>query len=398
MTDPLGQSQVLPYIIGLTKEGYQFTLISCEKRDRYKLNKSTIESICLQNDIDWLPVFYTKKPPILSTVWDIYKINKKAKQEHRKKKFSLIHCRSYITALIGLGFKQKHSIKFLFDMRGFWADERVDGKIWDISKRHYKVVYDFFKKKERSFLSESDAIVSLTNNGKAEMLGWGINHLTNQKISVIPCVADYNHFKITNNSAKQKVRNSYNLTPTTKVISYIGSLGTWYLADEMMAFYKQFKLKNPDSVFLILTPEPPEIIYELAYKHSLEKSNFIIKFSSREKLPQLASISDVSIFFIKNAYSKKSSSPTKMGELLAMGIPLICNSIGDVKEIIKETNTGICIEELNTKSYLDVIDQLDELYIKSPDEIRENSKQYYLLENGLKSYLNIYKTILKNEK
>jgi hypothetical protein len=31
MTDPLGQSQVLPYISGLSKLGYQFTLISCEK-------------------------------------------------------------------------------------------------------------------------------------------------------------------------------------------------------------------------------------------------------------------------------------------------------------------------------------------------------------------------------
>ncbi len=32
MTDPLGQSQVLPYIEGLSKYGYQYTLISCEKK------------------------------------------------------------------------------------------------------------------------------------------------------------------------------------------------------------------------------------------------------------------------------------------------------------------------------------------------------------------------------
>lgn len=32
MTDPLGQSQVLPYLVGLSKEGFQFTLVSCEKR------------------------------------------------------------------------------------------------------------------------------------------------------------------------------------------------------------------------------------------------------------------------------------------------------------------------------------------------------------------------------
>ena len=84
MTDPLGQSQVLPYIIGLTKQGYRFTLLSCEKEERYKLNKATIEKICIANNIDWQPIFYTKKPPVLSTVWDIYKLNKKAKQLHKK--------------------------------------------------------------------------------------------------------------------------------------------------------------------------------------------------------------------------------------------------------------------------------------------------------------------------
>ena len=38
MTDPLGQSQVLPYLIGLTKEGYQFTILSFEKKERF-INK-----------------------------------------------------------------------------------------------------------------------------------------------------------------------------------------------------------------------------------------------------------------------------------------------------------------------------------------------------------------------
>lgn len=398
MTDPLGQSQVLPYIIGLTKEGYNFTLVSCEKKDRYELNKSIIENICASNNIDWQPIFYTKKPPIISTIWDIYQLNKKVKQLHKKKQFSLIHCRSYITSLIGLGFKQKYAVKFIFDMRGFWADERIDGNIWDTSKSHYKIVYNYFKKKEKLFLSESDAVVSLTNNGKKEMLSWNIDKLPSTKISVIPCVADYNHFSIATDDIKKEVRNSLKITPSTKVISYIGSLGTWYLADEMMAFYKQFQIEHPDSIFLILTPEPPEIIYQLATKQGIDKKNFIIKFSSREELPQIASISDFSIFFIKDAYSKKSSSPTKMGELLSMGIPIVCNNIGDVKEIVQKTNTGFCIDQLNTDSYKEVIKNLNKLYIKSPNDIRGGSKEYFLLENGLKSYLTIYQTALNNGK
>lgn len=394
MTDPLGQSQVLPYIIGLTNEGYNFTLISCEKKERYIQNKAIINKICQENNIDWQPIFYTKKPPILSTVWDIIKLNRKVKKIHKNKKFSLIHCRSYITSLIGLGFKKKHNVSFIFDMRGFWADERVDGKIWDISKYHYKIVYNYFKKKEREFLEKSDSIISLTNAGKNEILKWNINNLKEEKIKVIPCVADYNHFNIVSEETRNKIKQKFGVNKTTKVVSYVGSLGTWYLADEMIAFYNQILKKYNDFIFLILTPDSPNIIKDIAKKYNIDSRHFMVKFISRKELPNIVSISDFSMFFIKNSYSKMSSSPTKMGELLALGIPVVCNSIGDVKHIVENTSSGICLEELNEKTYIKTVEKLPCLFENRRFQIRENSKKYFLLDNGIKLYLHIYKNIL----
>ncbi|MEI9956314.1 MAG: hypothetical protein WDM90_08440 [Ferruginibacter sp.] len=50
-------------------------------------------------------------------------------------------------------------------------------------------------------------------------------------------------------------------------------------------------------------------------------------------MPLLLSLSQFSVFFIKPCYSKQSSSPTKHGEIMAMGIPLITNSgVGDVEK------------------------------------------------------------------
>jgi hypothetical protein len=45
MTDPLGQSQVIPYLAGLSAKGYVFTLISCEKEDAYKKNRDKIDKL-----------------------------------------------------------------------------------------------------------------------------------------------------------------------------------------------------------------------------------------------------------------------------------------------------------------------------------------------------------------
>jgi len=45
LTDPLGTSQILPYIAGLSKSGYRFTVISAEKPDVYAAGKKEIETI-----------------------------------------------------------------------------------------------------------------------------------------------------------------------------------------------------------------------------------------------------------------------------------------------------------------------------------------------------------------
>jgi hypothetical protein len=60
MTDPLGQSQVLPYLIGLTRYGYEFTILSFEKKDRWAANHSVIEKITNDNGIKWEPLSFTQ--------------------------------------------------------------------------------------------------------------------------------------------------------------------------------------------------------------------------------------------------------------------------------------------------------------------------------------------------
>ena len=151
MTDPLGQSQVLPYLIGLSKKGYQFTLISFEKAERFDKGKAIIEKICNDNHIDWHPLSYTKTPPILSTLKDIRSLKNKIIVLQRINPFLIVHCRSYITSLAGLWMKKKWGVKFVFDMRGFWADERVDGGLWNLKNPLFKTVYNYFKKKEKQF-------------------------------------------------------------------------------------------------------------------------------------------------------------------------------------------------------------------------------------------------------
>ena len=69
LCDPLGQSQVLPYLIGLRTKGYRISIISFEKKNSFELTSPTIHAICKKHTINWFFGYYRKKPPILSTVF-----------------------------------------------------------------------------------------------------------------------------------------------------------------------------------------------------------------------------------------------------------------------------------------------------------------------------------------
>ncbi|MGN6163665.1 MAG: glycosyltransferase [Flavisolibacter sp.] len=392
MTDPLGQSQVLAYLKGLSQTGaYQFTIISFEKPEAYKRLKTDIEVFCKENNITWLPLSYTSTPPVISTFRDVRSMWKKAKEVIAQQPIDLVHCRSYIASIVGLDVKKKSGIPFLFDMRGFWADERIDGGIWKLSNPVYRVIYNYFKRKEKQFLLNADHVVSLTQNAKEEILSWKLRS-TELPVTVIPCCADVNLFdagKIVPED-QQKLRTELNIGPDTPVLSYIGSLGTWYMLKEMMTFAKVFQDVYKNAVFMVLTGEPEQMVLDAALQSGVNTANLRVKKVSRHQMPLYISLSTISLFFIKPAFSKKASSPVKQGELMAMGVPVVCNNaIGDTEEIVKKYKSGIVIHEFSLPAYNQAIKEMRNTAFDQ-QQIVQGARDYFSLEKGVQLYGQVY--------
>jgi glycosyltransferase involved in cell wall biosynthesis len=275
-------------------------------------------------------------------------------------------------------------------MRGFYADERVDGKIWSLDNFIYKKIYNYFKSKEEEFLQFSDYTISLTDNGKKEILSW---NLPNQsKIKVIPCCTDENLFQT---KSIQNVRSELGFNKEDFIISYVGSIGTWYMLDEMLDFFKCLKTKKPNAKFFFITKDDPQLILQKVKSKKIDISSIKIQPSSREMMPSYIGASNFSIFFILPVFSKKASSPTKMGEIMNLGIPIICNSgVGDVDEIMGKSMPELLIKEFSNNEYERVIDLITNNYKPNYKIIVETSHSYYSLEKGVEKYKEVYKEIL----
>ncbi|MFZ9388916.1 MAG: glycosyltransferase [Chitinophagaceae bacterium] len=394
MTDPLGQSQVIPYLQGLSRLGYKFTILSFEKKDRFRKLESRIRSLLEPAGIDWEPLWFTSKPPLLSKFYDAIKMRHTALKLQRKHQFDLVHCRSYPSSDNGLLLKRRFGVKFLFDMRGFWADEKKDGGSWDTRNLIFRQVYRHYKRKEAQLVREADAIISLTHAGKTEMESWE-SYTQSSPADVIPCCADMDHFSLRTPRQKEEGRQILGIEANRPVLGYLGSLGSWYMLDEMLDFFRVFKEMYPGALFLFITHSDPAMVYGKLEKFNLSETDVRIVSAERDQVPVYAKAADFSISFIKPVYSKMSSSPTKLGELLAMGIPVIVNrGVGDVEQVVNAVEGGFVIDDFQEPEYRRAMDQLPALLAKDPAVIRDRAKKYYSLEEGILRYAAVYQKLL----
>lgn len=383
MTDALGESQVLSYLIGLAKS-HKITLVSFEKKEAFISRGKRIEELCKEAKIKWYKINYTSKPPILSTIYDLFKLNRAV---NNITDYNIVHCRGYITSLIGLNIKIKKNIPFIFDMRGFWADEKLESGHW--GGILFKPIYNYFKSKEKRFLETAAAIISLTENGKSYIVDEF--KISKNKIHTIPTCVNLEVFKPYDNVKRNKIRQKLGLGIDEKILIYSGSVGGSYNPKIIIEAYREFKKYYSKTKLLILTKtiESDKVIFN-------EFAEDVLIFSvDYSEVWEYLITADLGLIFYTPGFSNIGRYPTKLAEYWACGLPLIIfNNVGDTNELLEKNpkygfNYNNTVELKNKLSKFNL--NVDKV------ELRIFCEQKFSLENGIKFYNKIYKTLV-NEK
>lgn len=388
LTDHIGQSQILPYILDTSLE-HDFWVISVEK----DLNnvKMLRETFSHNKNIHWTPIRYPSSS-IFGFFLESIKMIYISVKTIIHNKVDIIHCRCYPGIFIGVVVKLLTFFvgpRLLFDIRDFWLDSRID-------TRKNKFIYRFLKLFEKFIYRISDGYVILTENAKKHIQRkYGISENGKKSITVIPCCADFEHFnpKRIKDSDKSDLRNKLNLNNDDFVIGYLGSLGPDYLINEMLdVFYIIKSLKN-SSVFLMVTNTVEYARKKIQEDPRFTNDDFRIICSNRSMVPSYISLFNLSLVFIRPAFSKSGCSPTKVAELLSMNVPVLANEgVGDLNSLLsmpKNSSTVISlpIDEHEIKSFIEFIDRNSE-----KEFIRNNSKDL-TLQNGARLYLSAYNSL-----
>jgi glycosyltransferase involved in cell wall biosynthesis len=117
-----------------------------------------------------------------------------------------------------------------------------------------------------------------------------------------------------------------------------------------------------------------------------------------EQVPSFLLAGDAGLSFIKPCFSKISSSPTKIGEYLAMGLPVVTTSgIGDVDSLITGSRAGCLVREFSVAAYEDALTGIEKLLgeVGLKPRLRAAARHVFDLESvGGPLYRQLYRRLV----
>ncbi|NOT47175.1 MAG: glycosyltransferase family 4 protein [Acidobacteria bacterium] len=401
LRQPLLQTQVLPYLRELLKDGHDLTLLTFEPE--FSKNWTT-EQLSEERErlavegIDWRHLPYHRRFSAAATAYDIFRGTLKVRGFIREKSIDILHGRVHVPTLMGALARKfsRRKPKLLFDIRGFFPEEYTDAGIWPENG----ILYRSAKRVEKWLMKEADGFVVLTEKARGilfpESKPSGYDRL-GRPVEVIPCCVDMSRFGLADDSARNATRQRLGIEGRNVVV-YVGSFGGWYLTDEMLDFFETARAEDPTTFALILTQREKDKITGHLRKRGFSPDDFFVESVAPDEIPAYLAASDLAVSFIKACYSKLSSSPTKIAEYLAAGLPVVANAgVGDVDDLIDSKNVGVIINDFTPKSYSRALDQIKKMNgIRS--RCRETAAEEFDLEKtGGVKYRLLYDRILGDE-
>jgi glycosyltransferase involved in cell wall biosynthesis len=197
---------------------------------------------------------------------------------------------------------------------------------------------------------------------------------------------------------RAEVRNELNLEDQF-VMVYSGSVGGWYLTEQMADLFVELRKLKPDSHFLWLTGGSRELVEQIMTARGMKTNQFSVRNVKPADVPRYLCAADAGVAFYKPTFSRLATSPVKLAEYLACGLSLIINSgVGDSGSLIREQNLGAVVEDFNSRDYRKALLEIDDLMgEQARTRARGAAAEFFDVRTvGVDRYARLYLKVLDN--
>jgi glycosyltransferase involved in cell wall biosynthesis len=383
LADPLVRTQVVAYLAGLAARGHTIHLLTFETELSRARRRELREEMAALG-IAWHGLRYHKRPSLPATVYDTLVGSIVASWLLMRHRLRIVHARNHVPMAMALLTRPLLRRKILFDLRGLMAEEYADAGRWTRDGMPYRITEWI----QRVGLRRASGFVVLTERVRQRL--WGTTPPAN--VAVIPCCADFARLEPTG----RDIRAELGLGDRPTMV-YVGKLTGVYMDREMADFFVVARRAQPDLALLVLTQSPPDSIIDELARAEVPEDAYRITSASPGDVGTYLSACDFAICFCHPKPSLIASSPTKVGEYLAAGLPVVSGpDVGDTDAILQNDRVGVVVEQFDDAAYERAAATI--LEQATDPEIRARCRQvaherFSLQEVGIPRYDALYRAL-----
>ena len=358
LSEGVGSSQIIPLISRLSKSGLKINLISYEKTNPSSELVAYFQSI----GIEW----NFRNFGLNGLIGGVQRLNN---LRHEIPKTKLIHARSDIPAVSAITSSQA---PVLWDVRSLWADQKVMIQESVLNK----TLYSIFRGLESIAASRSMGMSTLTS-AVVPILEQRHKRLPLLR-TVVPTAVDLDYFK---------------LNPTLPANAQALFSGT----------YNEYYDLNLSALFMEEFRKHMAVETHWARPKESNKSNIGVGESKVFPSSQTGMANlipnysfGVSVCKMDAGPSLAAAMPTKIGEFLACGRPIVVNKgLGDMDQFIDEFDAGVVLDG-SSSNLVESASRLANLLLDSdtPRRCRALAEKYFSMDVGASKYLDLYSQLL----
>ena len=380
LLDPLGQSQVLPYIQNLISRGHTFTIISYEKQDRSADSIIALENYLINNGISWERLTFKKGN--LQFIFRVFSGVVAIWKNRLRSKYDIVHLRGFMPAAI-----YKVSLlrtPFIYDIRAFIGEWVDIGKI----KEHTWLGRILIELDRRSVDGASGLVVL---DKSAELLLKEIYNIPSVPLKVIRTCTDTSLYY-----SKDKEFSTQD-NGILKFV-YLGGALMPYRPDLALKFVSELMKHDLNCHIDFINERDHEHIYLAAKELNFNIGKINVYKLEKRNIPSALQQFDCGLIFNNPSRWRRVSSPTKFGEYLAAGLHTVALNGISVLEEFSENSSCIDLiseQDLNVGLPTNKLDRILE-NIRTPtrrDKCQKLARQEFSLEMASNIYAELYSEI-----
>ena len=359
LSEGVGASQVLLYVEALARRGLQVRLHTFEKVPP----SETLESRLRAQGVNWFVHQFGAFGPAGG-------LRRVAVGAAAVRGAELVHARSALPAACALLGRPG---SWIWDMRGFWSDERIELGGMQRGATVERVVRLI---EHRAALS-AEVIITLAA-AAIPVIAERYGEAVARKARVIPTCVDLERFALSE------------LLPPPVRLLISGTLNARYDVDGMLRFAAQLARQLPVTLY-VLCPDPSR------FESRLRSAGAVVDKAEPSEMPTRVASAHVGLSLLKPAPTpaSKASVPTKLGEFLACGRPIVVSKdLGDMEELLARYDCGVVVRDSTDDELERCAAELARL-LQDPStakRCRALAEDNFSLDHGVSSLIQAYKS------